>query len=350
MNSVWLMLAFISASLASKCIPSESTSVSASSLPASFQSTEPATFASPEPPDANNPEEPASELKANLASAIMDVLDGKFPINDVNKTTPGLKAQTRVSKQGQDILSLFAAYSGAAYTVTNQWNCSFACQYPGTQDTIIEHHWEVGFPVSAGYIARNPSGKFIVVAFQGTNDDSQWLDNLDIIQESWPMEVPGSRVHSGFLRGYLDVQQVVVDKVRELALRYPEYSIAIVGHSLGGARAALCLLDISIKLPQLLPRLYLYTQGQPRTGNKEFADAIDKLDAFKYRSVYEYDPAPRVPLISMDYHHHSTETWYHENQTFLCVDPVIDNSCIDKDAPDHQLDIKDHYRYPGLRH
>ncbi|KAJ2632907.1 hypothetical protein H4R22_000904 [Coemansia sp. RSA 1290] len=283
-------------------------------------------------------------------SAIASMLDNTAPSNSINEAIPSLKAQIRVSNQGQDILALFAAYSGAAYSVTNQWNCSFACQHPGAEDTIIEHHWGLGFPISAGYIARNPPGKFIVVAFQGTNDDAQWLDNLDVIQESWPMEVPGSRVHSGFLRGYLDVQRVVVDKLRELALQYPDYSIAIVGHSLGGARAALCLLDISIKLPQLLPRLYLYTQGQPRTGNKEFADAIDKLEAFKYRCVYEYDPAPRVPLISMDYHHHSTETWYHKNQTFLCVDPVADNSCIDKDDLNHPFDINDHYKYPGLKH
>ncbi|PIA19248.1 alpha/beta-hydrolase [Coemansia reversa NRRL 1564] len=258
--------------------------------------------------------------------------------------------QKIISNQTQDILAVFAAYSGAAYTVTDEWNCQYACEYPGTQGTIIEHHWNIGFPQSVGYIARNPSGRIIVVAFQGTDDISQWIDNLNITQVPWPPQISGSQVHAGFLRGYTSAQDSILSKLESLANQYPGYSIAIVGHSLGGARAAICLLDISIKMPDLLPRISLFTQGQPRTGNKEFANAVDNLQSSKYRVVYEYDIATRLPLFSMDYHHHATEAWIHHNQTLLCLTQTIEDGCSGNGDILHPLKINDHYNYPGLKH
>ncbi|KAJ2561695.1 hypothetical protein GGH12_003782 [Coemansia sp. RSA 1822] len=138
--------------------------------------------------------------------------------------------------------------------------------------------------------------------------------------------------------------------LKSLASQYPDYSIAIVGHSLGGARAALCLLDLSVKMPELLPRTYLYTQGQPRTGNKQFADAIDALSVPTYRGVYEYDMATRLPLTIMGYHHHSTEAWYHSNDTLLCIQPTTDDSCAGNGDFSHPLSINDHFGYPGLKY
>ncbi|KAJ2725201.1 hypothetical protein GGI07_001463 [Coemansia sp. Benny D115] len=246
--------------------------------------------------------------------------------------------------------ALFAAYAGAAYTVTNRWDCPYACQYPGTQDTVIEYNWEVGFPTSAGYIARNPQQRILVVAFQGTNDVSQWVENFDIAQEQWPESISGSRVHRGFLRGYESVRDQVLDNINRLAAEYPEYTIALVGHSLGGARAALCLLDLSIQYPELLPRLGLYTQGQPRTGNKAFANAIDSLKVPKYREVYEYDIAPHVPLVAMGYFHHMSEVWIHNNQTIICTSPTRADGCASDGDSAHTLNVDDHFGYPGLRY
>ncbi|KAJ2272250.1 hypothetical protein EV176_003723 [Coemansia sp. RSA 451] len=291
----------------------------------------------------------ASVVISDVVPSVMELVNSDTTNTaDTNNIPSG--AQKEVSTQGQDVLALFAAYSGAAYTVTDSWNCPYACQYPGTEDTVIEHHWDVGFPPSAGYIARNPSGRFLVIAFQGTGEMSQWADNINIAQAPWPAEIPESRVHSGFLRGYTSVQDQVMSNLKSLASQYPDYSIVIVGHSLGGARAALCLLDLSVKMPELLSRTYLYTQGQPRTGNKQFADAIDALSVPTYRGVYEYDMATRLPLTTMGYHHHSTEAWYHSNDTLLCIQPNADDSCADNGDFLHPLSIHDHFGYPGLKY
>ncbi|KAJ2488050.1 hypothetical protein EV174_000156 [Coemansia sp. RSA 2320] len=243
---------------------------------------------------------------------------------------------------------MFAAYSGAAYTVSSEWNCSYACEYPGTEGTVVEYFWNVGTPESAGYIARNPKQKLIVVSFRGTENLPQWIENLDFSLVQWPEGVNSSHVHNGFVRSYLKVQDIVLTKVEELAFKYPDYWISLVGHSLGGAKAALCLLDLSIKLPELLPRLLLCTQGQPRVGNRGFASAIDALDIPKYREVYEFDIVPRIPLVVMGYHHYNHEVWDHVNTASICLEPTVLDGCAALGNFAYPLNIGDHTKYRGL--
>ncbi|KAJ2860756.1 hypothetical protein GGI22_002632 [Coemansia erecta] len=294
----------------------------------------------------------AAPFAASTSSSTFNEIGSSAIGRDMPKKTTNVQGKTeRVASQEEtDIFAMFAAYSGAAYTVTDQWNCPYACEHPGTEGTVIEHNWRVSFPPSAGYIARNPKSKVIVVAFQGTHDLSQWLDNLDIELEQWPPSISGSQVHSGFLRGYLEARAKIVPNLKSIASKYPDYSIALVGHSLGGTRAALCLLDLSLYAPELLPRMHLYTQGQPRTGNKAFSEAIDAIDVPKYREVYEYDIAPRLPPEVLGYSHFKTEAWIHENETIICINPVNGNSCSGNGDILHPLSIPDHELYPGLKY
>ncbi|KAI8322548.1 alpha/beta-hydrolase [Martensiomyces pterosporus] len=262
-------------------------------------------------------------------------------------------ADARLQPATQDeleMLGLYGAYSGAAYLIKDRWDCEPACKHPGTEGTVVEHNWDVGFPRSTGYIARNPAQRVIVVAFQGTNEIGQWIDDLDIVQDRWPESVRGSYVHRGFLRGYNSARDGILKTVERLAASYPTHSIAIVGHSLGGARATICLLDLSIQLPHLTSRLNLYTHGQPRVGNLQFAQAVNKVPVPMYREVFEYDIVPRIPPTLMGYVHHHMEAWVHNNQTMLCYNPPKSDGCAGDGSFEHPLSISDHYLYPGLRH
>jgi predicted lipase len=49
----------------------------------------------------------------------------------------------------------------------------------------------------------------------------------------------------------------------------------ITGHSLGGAIAALAALDIVLSGVARKENLELYTFGEPRVGNTDFANAMD---------------------------------------------------------------------------
>ncbi|KAJ2663417.1 hypothetical protein IWW48_001300 [Coemansia sp. RSA 1200] len=294
---------------------------------------------------------PASSSVSDGSSILDNIHSSAIEVRENEKITlvQG-KMESLASKSEDDILSVFAAYSGAAYTVTDQWNCRYACEYPGTEGTVVEYHWDVSFPLSAGYIARNSNSKIIVVAFQGTSNPTQWADNLDIELEQWPPAIEDSKVHSGFLRGYLNARDSILTNVQRIASEYPDYSITFVGHSLGGARASLAVLDLSISVPELLPRVYLYTQGQPRTGNKAFANAMDALSVPKYREVYEYDIVPHILPELLGYAHFKTEIWIHNNDTILCIDPIKDNSCSESSNIPHPLSISDHEKYPGLKY
>ncbi|KAJ2162589.1 hypothetical protein GGF46_000592 [Coemansia sp. RSA 552] len=293
---------------------------------------------------------PAISTVANTAESVGAAPSGTQASSSASGGIGFTESRQAISRGEEDVLALFAAYAGAAYTVSNQWNCPYACEYPGTQGTVIEHHWNIGKPKSAGYIARNPNGKYIIVAFQGTDSSEQWADNLNVVQVPWPDGIDNSKVHAGFLRGYVVAQDDILGQLKPLADKYPDYSIVIVGHSLGGARASLALLDISLKMPELLPRMYMYTVGQPRTGNREFANAIDALSVPKYRQVFEYDYVTRLPLVEMGYYHHSTEAWDHDNQTTLCAQRTKGDGCSSPGDLLHPLSVPDHFGYPGLKY
>ncbi|KAJ2367943.1 hypothetical protein IW150_005543 [Coemansia sp. RSA 2607] len=313
-----------------------SANVATTSLPPETESSSPVSLPSSTPNNVDN--------STSVAGAIAALSDDLLSPQKLGQS------ELVATRQENDLLSLLAAYSGAAYTVTDSWNCAYACQYPGTEGTIVEYNWNIGFPPSAGYIASNPNTQLLVVAFQGTDDLAQWQDNFDIEKVSWPEGLSGSQVHRGFLRGYLDVREQMLNNLRRLAAQYPDYQIALVGHSLGGARATLALADLSIEMPDLLPRLGLYTQGQPRVGNRAFANAINVIKVPKSRQVYEYDIAPHVPFLALGYYHHLTELWIHDNQTTMCVNPTNNDGCSTEGDVGHPLNIDDHFGYPGLRY
>jgi predicted lipase len=95
-------------------------------------------------------------------------------------------------------------------------------------------------------------------------------------------------------------------------------AIWLTGHSLGGALALLCgyrlqpLLQrhneqarTSGKHDQLLGSVFgVYTVGQPRCGNREFAEEVERrLPGKIFRTINNRDIVPRVPTRTMGYRH-----------------------------------------------
>ncbi|KAJ1942299.1 hypothetical protein FBU59_003239 [Linderina macrospora] len=173
--------------------------------------------------------------------------------------------------------------------------------------------------------------------------------NLQTSQEEWPKSIEGSQVHSGFLDGYTAAREDMLDAVLRLAKAYPDYSIALVGHSLGGARAALALLDLATTEPQLVPRLSMYSYGAPRVGNSAFAKAIGDLDVPVYRVVYEDDVVPHLPPSSFGFVHHNIEDWIHEGEHQFCRSTEQSDTC-SGGGGGLAVDVSAHYAYPGLKY
>jgi hypothetical protein len=131
-------------------------------------------------------------------------------------------------------------------------------------------------------------------------------------------------VHAGFWTSWKNTRSIVLPSVAEARAEYPDYQVVIVGHSLGGAVAALA--GIEMQLRGWRPRVTTF--GEPRVGNQALAQFIDDIfhlafDARKekreeqeddveiaYRRVTHInDPIPLLPLEEWGYRMHAGEIY-----------------------------------------
>lgn len=106
------------------------------------------------------------------------------------------------------------------------------------------------------------------------------------------MNIPsGILVHRGFYKSYIGIQRKIQDAVLELSVQYPTYQVVFTGHSLGGVMATLAAIDFADK-PERSDKVWVYTYGQPRIGNKAFAEYLETLSIAKriHRVTRSSDP------------------------------------------------------------
>ncbi|KAI9298700.1 alpha/beta-hydrolase [Neoconidiobolus thromboides FSU 785] len=128
--------------------------------------------------------------------------------------------------------------------------------------------------------------------------------------------------------------------------QYSNYKIKVIGHSLGGAMASLAMLKIKDKLNLPWDKLELYTYGQPRTGNVQFAEWFDALPITVARSVNYNDPVPRLPPPSVfNYAHHTNELFINESSANYCNPSVLEDPTCALSVPTKLLDANSHLTY-----
>ncbi|KAJ2742196.1 hypothetical protein GGI20_004657 [Coemansia sp. BCRC 34301] len=243
---------------------------------------------------------------------------------------------------------MYAAYSGAAYNIsTESWDCGAECRHPGTEDTAIEYHWNTQGISSTGYIATSANKKTIIVAFRGSKDFGDWMEDFALEPASWPDNISGSNVVSGFLSGYLVVSSQVVQTVVDLSARLPGYAIVATGHSLGGSRAALFVADLTTRYPKLASRVQLFTYGQAKCGNQEFAQYMDSLGISIFREVNKGDIAPHLPIESSLYVHFGSEAWIDFSEKIVFCKSGDYSRCSASLSP-AVYNLADHSSYRGL--
>lgn len=121
-------------------------------------------------------------------------------------------------------------------------------------------------------------------------------------------------MHAGFLAAWMYTRQHINSHLERLVDEYPDYTVTLVGHSLGGAVAALAGLEYEARgwHPQVT------TFGEPRIGNQALMKYID--DKFElgtetgnnstYRRVTHVDdPVPLLPLEEWGYKMHAGEVY-----------------------------------------
>jgi len=158
-----------------------------------------------------------------------------------------------------------------------------------------------------GMILENDDA--LIVVFRGTrlqvhsllekaeilvmNQDDLWVDGqfLPAVHQA------GGRVHSGFLKAFGEVSELLDGLV---SAKKPSQTVWLTGHSLGGALATLAAAHLGRDAVN-----GLYTYGSPRVGDAAFVKVLPERGY--YRFVHRDDWVTTVPPKILGYVHAGVE-------------------------------------------
>ncbi len=137
-------------------------------------------------------------------------------------------------------------------------------------------------------------GNTFILAFRGSEETgiADWINDLKFMPADFAYGEKGNtaiKVHYGFIETYGSVREAMFKAAKET----PHQQIVCTGHSLGGALATLCAVDIKYNLPDKV--VSAYTFGSPKVGNAEFVNFYNKLVPQTYRVVNSVDVVPNLP-------------------------------------------------------
>jgi pimeloyl-ACP methyl ester carboxylesterase len=247
------------------------------------------------------------------------------------------------------------AYCVGTTGVSKPFSCISRCSEFPSLNLVTTWNTGVLLSDSCGYIAvdhgvRRPDapdggavGKHaIIVAFRGTYSITNTVVDLSTIpQEYVPYPAPGDgdgdgdgdgegghpsepqhrcnncTVHMGFLASWRSARSAVLPLLKTLKKDHPGYPIWLIGHSLGGAVAALAALELRVSLGW--DNIEVTTFGEPRIGNHGLAEFVDgvfdlkgdgNLEDMVYRRVtHMNDPVPLLPLTEWGFRPHAGEVF-----------------------------------------
>lgn len=233
-------------------------------------------------------------------------------------------------EESSRIVDIAYCVGTAGLGIQKPFLCASRCQdFPNFE---LQQTWNTGplLPDSCGYIALShpPSVPRVIVAFRGTYSIANAIIDLSTIPQDYvpyPDEDGNQQneddtkchkcmVHAGFLTSWRHTRTQIVRTLEHLIDQHPNYRLTLVGHSLGGAVAALASLDFHAKgwAPQVT------TFGEPRVGNRALTEYIDEVfhdqsrgnASDRYRRVTHVDDlVPLLPLSEWGYSSHGQEIY-----------------------------------------
>ncbi|KAK2593248.1 hypothetical protein QQS21_009047 [Conoideocrella luteorostrata] len=216
----------------------------------------------------------------------------------------------KISQSQLDSLKFYAQHAGAAYcnfnTRTGQpITCrANACPSVEANDVKVIDS-VVGVVTGVGaYVAVDKKRREIVMSVRGSNNIRNFVTDVVFAQEPCHF-VAGCKIHTGFNKGWNEIQSVATRAVHTAHKENPSFRIIATGHSLG---AAVTTLGAAYLRQDGLP-VEIYSYGSPRIGNTAFAGWMTVQKGIHMRVTHFDDPVPRVPPIILGYNHISPEYW-----------------------------------------
>lgn len=99
------------------------------------------------------------------------------------------------------------------------------------------------------------------------------------------------RVHAGFSASYTRLRPKIISALS----KHRGKNLYIFGHSLGGAQATMCGLDVALNLPGYFPNETVIVSGSPRVGDASFKRFYERHVPNIYRLEVVGDPVTMVP-------------------------------------------------------
>lgn len=211
------------------------------------------------------------------------------------------------------------------------------------------------------FVGYSPDLNATVIAFRGTQERSiqNWVD--DMYWKQLDVDYPGcdgAKVHHGFYNAYHNtlLRSGVLTAVQKAKEFYGDIKVMVTGHSMGGAMAAFCGLDLRLSLGE--KNVQVMTFGQPRIGNAAFASYFTRLLPHTIRVTHAHDIVPHLPpyyyyFPQKTYHHFAREVWLHNvtsGNLSNAVETVCDGSGEDPTCSRSVRgnSITDHLTYYGV--
>lgn len=237
----------------------------------------------------------------------------------------------------------FARLSVAAY-----------CGYPQSSDSSLRA-WQCGPACDAvdGMTSVRPisSPKFddafafvgklddyCVLSFRGTSNLAGWIQDLksglktNLNHHGIDCHFDGHdcKVGTGFYNNYRNLKPMILGNMSEIGCSVGS-SLAVTGHSLGAAEAAVAMFDLGQMGFNIRPT---YTFASPRVGNKAFAGAFNQAFGNRVQRVtHYYDPVPHLPPSNLGYEHFTQEVFFEEHWSdgyTVCDSVGEDPKCADQ--------------------
>lgn len=201
------------------------------------------------------------------------------------------------------------------------WTCGLPCQKVPLSSPLVAENKSAD---TLALVARRSPHECMLV-FRGSKNVYNTLEDLDFFPKKLP-DCTDCKVHSGFLDTWTGLRPQIERHLTQLGCS--NSTLALNGHSLGGAMAVLAAYDLagpptpaegaSKAPPETHPLARwqitrVHTYGQPRTGNAHFASAFDArlatLGVTHFRVVDYRDAVPHLPLANMFW-----EGWQHTGE------------------------------------
>ncbi|KAF2280975.1 alpha/beta-hydrolase [Westerdykella ornata] len=290
-----------------------------------------------------------------LQSIFSFLSHGSRPLPQTQAQTPlstasnNRKNDTAISPELYEELEELARIVDIAYCVgtaglgiQKPFKCASRCSEFENFELVAT--WNTGplLSDSCGYIALShpPSAPRIILAFRGTYSIANTIVDLSTVPQAYvpypaPDETPpparppkctNCTVHTGFYISWLNTRKAILPDLTAAIAAYPNYTLTLVGHSLGGAVAALAGLDFIARGWDP----HVTTFGEPRIGNRHLNAYLNERfgivtgnnsapDGSKdemmkkrkknkfHRVTHVNDPVPLLPLEEWGYTMHSEE-------------------------------------------